>query len=254
MRAISALETGASPSPKWLELNCIVGGEITSFPVKILSSKIVGLLKNAIYPKITTSPSTKPKDISLSLVPGGVKEEELENLPEKSLVLLGEEREKLHTYFPDGAANGCIHIIVNVPQPRIIRAMLESNDFKPKPRTDFSTLLKVEAGDQITAMNLGQTPKSFGEGYQGHEFFVTEQMMDLWKELTSKSRRPKQKCISGPTGVEKSHIAWFLAAKAYAHGWPVLYIADAEAPSNTETSEQASTAICQRFWPSIKTF
>ena len=47
-------------------------------------------------------------------------------------------------------------------------------------------------------------------------------------------------------GAGKSYLAWFLAAKAYAHGWPVLYIADAAA-LDQPTSEEASTEICKRF-------
>ncbi|KAF9898937.1 hypothetical protein BX616_003432 [Lobosporangium transversale] len=48
-------------------------------------------------------------------------------------------------------------------------------------------------------------------------------------------------------GVGKSYISWFLAAKAYAHGWPVLYIADANQLNNCDTNTDASRLICQLF-------
>ncbi|ORZ19968.1 hypothetical protein BCR41DRAFT_32710 [Lobosporangium transversale] len=53
--------------------------------------------------------------------------------------------------------------------------------------------------------------------------------------------------VYGPMGVGKSYISWFLAAKAYAHGWPVLYIADANQLNNCDTNTDASRLICQLF-------
>ncbi|KAF9086833.1 hypothetical protein BGX27_003090 [Mortierella sp. AM989] len=151
-------------------------------------------------------------------------------------------RRSLENWNPYIAADGR-----SVNLPLIIRGMLESNKFKPDPRTAFSSLLDVKAGDQITTENLGQAPKFFGQGYQGNNFYVTEMMMELWNELGKDSEWSIKRCLSGPIGVGKSYIAWFLAAKAYAHGWPVLYVADAKVLSDCESSEGASTEICQRF-------
>ena len=95
-------------------------------------------------------------------------------------------------------------------------------------------------------MSLGQAPKYFGQGTQGGQFFVTEQMMEVWELLANDTHHPIKKVLSGPMGVGKSYLAWFLAAKAYASGWPVLYFADA-AELDQETSEKSSLEICQRF-------
>ncbi|ORY89529.1 hypothetical protein BCR41DRAFT_376138 [Lobosporangium transversale] len=133
-----------------------------------------------------------------------------------------------------------------VDLPLHILDLIENNKYAPEPRTKFQSLLTVKGGDRITSMDLGQSPKFFAKGYQGREFFVTEQMMKLWNELEN-SEWSVQKCLSGPMGVGKSYISWFLVAKAYAHGWPVLYIADASKLSNCDTKTAASKLICQIF-------
>jgi len=134
----------------------------------------------------------------------------------------------------------------SVDLPPVIMTILKSNEFKPDPREDFSSLLDVRAGSQIVTKNLGQAPKYFGEGYQGTQFFVTEQMKEIWDTLAGDSDRSIKKVLSGPMGVGKSYLAWFLAAQAYAHGWPVLYIADA-AQINRASEEKSSMEICNRF-------
>ncbi|KAF9418405.1 hypothetical protein BGZ76_004388, partial [Entomortierella beljakovae] len=134
-----------------------------------------------------------------------------------------------------------------VSLPQFIIDMLKASKFRPKPRSDFHPLLNVKAGDQIVSLDLGQNPKFFAEGYQGQKLFVTELMMELWELFASDSPKSIVKCLSGPMGVGKSYTAWFLAAKAYAHGWPVLYISDAKVLNDSKTEEDASEEICQRF-------
>ncbi|ORY89186.1 hypothetical protein BCR41DRAFT_402741 [Lobosporangium transversale] len=75
----------------------------------------------------------------------------------------------------------------------------------------------------------------------------TEQMMELWEEMKKETGLGFAKCLTGPKGVGKSYITWFLAAKAYAHGWPVLYIADANTLADCQENVRASRVICQRF-------
>jgi len=38
--------------------------------------------------------------------------------------------------------------------------------------------------------------------------------------------RPYRRVLSGPMGVGKSYLSYFLTAKAYAEGWLVLYISE----------------------------
>ncbi|KAF9345713.1 hypothetical protein BGX26_002816 [Mortierella sp. AD094] len=117
----------------------------------------------------------------------------------------------------------------------------------PDPRTSFQSLLNVKAGDQITSMDLGQKPKFFAGGFQGHEFIVTEQMMGIWEELERDSQSSIKKCLSGPMGIGKSYISWFLAAMAYARGWLVLYVSDANELNNCTAEADVSELICQLF-------
>ncbi|RUS23230.1 hypothetical protein BC937DRAFT_90349 [Endogone sp. FLAS-F59071] len=86
-------------------------------------------------------------------------------------------------------------------------------------------------------------PKHYGEGYQG-AFLVTEQMVELWKELSGDSNRSIKRVLSGPMGVGKSYLALFLAAKAYAEGWLLLYISDAKKLAADDACAIAE-AICK---------
>ncbi|KAF8982174.1 hypothetical protein BGZ46_001656 [Entomortierella lignicola] len=149
---------------------------------------------------------------------------------------------KRQSFGPHVTADG-----ETVRLPPFILSMLENKKFQPDPRAEFFSLRSVKAGCQIKAKSLGQSPKFFAEDYQGDEFIVTEQMIQLWEEINTDCGCSVKKCLSGPMGVGKSYIAWFLAAKAYAHGWPVLYIADAKILNDALTEEDASIKICQRF-------
>ncbi|KAF9089423.1 hypothetical protein BGX27_002464 [Mortierella sp. AM989] len=109
--------TPAKQESVLLELNCIVEGEASSFPVNILSTEKVGILKQAI--KNATKPDLDliaAKNLILKLISGGATKIGLSKLSGSSLKELDNELEKLSTYFPDGAAEDRIHIIVEPPQ------------------------------------------------------------------------------------------------------------------------------------------
>jgi hypothetical protein len=125
--------------------------------------------------------------------------------------------------------------------------MLMDKEFEPDLRSEFVSLLKVKVGSKITTKNLGQQPKHFTEGYQGTQFLITELMMNIWKELDSHSEHSIKKVLSGPFGVGKSYLAWFLAAMAYASKWLTLYIADASILT-TCSEFCAQKEICNRFF------
>jgi len=126
--------------------------------------------------------------------------------------------------------------------------MLKSNEFKPNPRLDFDSLRNAQVGSQVMAMYLGQQPKHFGKGYHGARFFVTKQMMDVWMKINSDDEKNSiKKILSGPIGVGKSYLSWFLAAMAYANSWLTLYIADASVLI-TCNEMKAQMEICKRFF------
>ncbi|ORZ24868.1 hypothetical protein BCR41DRAFT_348643, partial [Lobosporangium transversale] len=261
--------------------------EAAPFSVNILSNRSVDELKQAIYSPARFG-DIPPEKLTLKLIPGGTTKKGLETLSEESLVVL-DELEELSTYFPKGAAKGCIHIIVKLPPPaprspkrnledtedgdseehstkrlrpseprevytltngqtvslpKFMTDMLNSTDFQPESRLNFSSLKDVKVGEEVEIKSLGRSPKFFGLASQ--KLLVTEQMMELWEAMTE-SKFPYTKCLSGPMGVGKSYITWFLAAKAYAHGWPVLYIADARDLAECSEEDDASSMICQSF-------
>jgi len=134
-----------------------------------------------------------------------------------------------------------------VDLPPLLIGMLNSDTFKPAPREQFKRQLNdVHIGQQITIPSLGQTPKHYGKGYQGESLLVTEQMMDVWQELSADSDRSIKRVLSGPMGVGKSYLALFLAAKAYAEGWLLLYISDAN-ELNKLSAFEIGYEICARF-------
>jgi len=60
--------------------------------------------------------------------------------------------------------------------------ILSSTEFVPNSRGEFAHLkANLRAGDEITVPSLGQFPRSLG--FMVNRLFVTEQMLDLWKEM-----------------------------------------------------------------------
>ncbi|KAF9185057.1 hypothetical protein BGZ50_003295 [Haplosporangium sp. Z 11] len=124
---------------------------------------------------------------------------------------------------------------------------LESAEFEPEPREAFKHLKnELKAGQTIDIPNMGQVPKEFERRNSKHKFFVTEQMLELWKDICSEQNRTYKRVLSGPMGVGKSYLSYFLAARAYAEGWPVLYISDA-GKLDTENQEQSVVKVVKRF-------
>ncbi|RHZ81939.1 hypothetical protein Glove_116g8 [Diversispora epigaea] len=135
----------------------------------------------------------------------------------------------------------------SVELPPQIIDMLESEKFVPDNRTDFQNAFQNTcARKSITLPRLGQKPKHFAEGYQGNALLVTGQMINIWDEISADSDHSIKRVLSGPMGVGKSYISYFLASKAYAEGWIVLYIADAS-DLDAETSVRAGEVICTYF-------
>ncbi|CAI2179629.1 19057_t:CDS:2, partial [Funneliformis geosporum] len=135
----------------------------------------------------------------------------------------------------------------SVELPSQIIDMLESYKFVPDPRATFRIIFQnLHVGQSITLPNLGQEPKHFAEGYQGRTLLITGQMIDIWDKLSADSDHSIKRVLSGPMGVGKSYISYFLASKAYAEEWPILYIADAS-DLNVESSKKAGEVICRYF-------
>ncbi|KAF9427355.1 hypothetical protein BGZ76_002369 [Entomortierella beljakovae] len=147
--------------PFKLELNCIVEGEQSSFPVEIFSNKSIGNLKDSIYPKIQTPDGVLSKDLILNVIPnGGVTKKGLGKLSKRSLVPFDDELEKLHIYFPTAVDETRIHILVQLPQQVQKRGLDEdetaSGAFK---RTKISSDKLIAA---IEVAKLGE--KAIGNG------------------------------------------------------------------------------------------
>ncbi|KAF9958522.1 hypothetical protein BGZ65_001377 [Modicella reniformis] len=127
-------------------------------------------------------------------------------------------------------------------------AMLESDEFAPEPRTAFSHLKNnLHAGVAIDMPYLGQTPKEYSSG---QPFFVTEQMIEIWNEIQNGDEEDKhrvyRRVLSGPMGVGKTYLTYFLAASAYAEKMLTLYIADAGVLKTSE-EDHSALEIVKRF-------
>ncbi|CAG8563526.1 3328_t:CDS:2, partial [Funneliformis caledonium] len=135
----------------------------------------------------------------------------------------------------------------SVKLPSQIINILNSSEFVPEPRTKFTAVLQnLEVGQNITLLNFGQEPKHFALGYQRKKLFVTNQIIDMWSLLSKDDGNSIKRVLLEPMGVEKSYLAFFLAAKAYSKGWLMLYISDA-AELIKPSMEMASKEICKRF-------
>ncbi|ORY89843.1 hypothetical protein BCR41DRAFT_403567, partial [Lobosporangium transversale] len=103
----------------------------------------------------------------------------------------------------------------------------------------------MHLGDQVHIPSLGLTPKEFEEYNSG--FIITDQMLELWKEISAEQRFSFRRVLSGPMGVGKSYLSYFLAAKGYAEGWLTLYIPDA-AILNESSDTKSAKALLRRFF------
>ncbi|CAB4444530.1 unnamed protein product [Rhizophagus irregularis] len=78
-------------------------------------------------------------------------------------------------------------------------------------------------------------------------FLVTDQMVEVWKELASNSSGSIKRVLAGPMGVGKSYLAYFLVSKAYSEGWLLLlYVSDTN-NLVCETSYDIALEICARI-------
>ena len=71
--------------------------------------------------------------------------------------------------------------------------------------------------------------------------------MEIWDMMiVSDSDRSIKRVLSGPMGIGKSYLALFLAAKAYAEGWLLFYVSDANELAQPDDAEIAKE-ICMCF-------
>ncbi|KAG0333772.1 hypothetical protein BG004_000698 [Podila humilis] len=135
--------------------------------------------------------------------------------------------------------------VVDLPPSWI--GILANTEFEPEPRAAFDHLKDdLRAGDAIIVPSIGQTPKEFGRHGQGRRLFVTEQMLELWEDMRGDQEFTYRRVLSGPMGVGKSYLSYFLAAKAYAEGWLVLYMSDAQELDREDENESALQVV-KRF-------
>ncbi|KAG9061870.1 hypothetical protein KI688_007021 [Linnemannia hyalina] len=266
-----------------LKLFCLVDGEATTnaFPVEIESTKTIGDLKNFIKDKNAVE-FTDVDANSLTLWRVSIPDADDDETP---VLLDGLTRKKklrvtneLSMVFDAAYPEDTIHVIVQrpppdpqyLPQKKRIRIeegwkpftasdgirvdlppswidILASTEFVPEPRAAFAHLKgNVQAGDAIIMPNMGQDPKDFGCYGQGRRLFVTEQMLELWDDMHRDQERTYRRVLSGPMGVGKSYLSYFLAARAYVEGWLVLYISDAAVLDKNKQDESALQVV-KRF-------
>jgi hypothetical protein len=103
----------------------------------------------------------------------------------------------------------------------------------------------------ITHLSLGEQPKHF---HLVAPLFVSKQLNDICEDvlaltlLAQDSSVERRRVICGPMGVGKSYITWSIAAYAYSHKRPVLYIADAAHMVATYSTEEIMLAyLVKRF-------
>ncbi|KAF9981320.1 hypothetical protein BGZ79_006135, partial [Entomortierella chlamydospora] len=132
--------------------------------------------------------------------------------------------------------------------------ILESSTFKPAPRSQFAHLLRtLVAGQEVSIPTLGQTPKDFGffdrnpdDSKHASNLLVTEQMLEIWDQIQNgvpKENRVYRRVLSGPMGVGKTYLSYFLAARGYAEGLLTLYIADARILDKAEERDSAKALV-----------
>ncbi|ORZ18398.1 hypothetical protein BCR41DRAFT_395637 [Lobosporangium transversale] len=68
-------------------------------------------------------------------------------------------------------------------------------------------------------------------------------MMELWNKFSADSDGSIRRVLAGPMDVGKSYLAIFLAAKAYAEGWPTLYVANAAALAKSAVADKNGARV-----------
>ncbi|KAF9943611.1 hypothetical protein BGZ70_005716, partial [Mortierella alpina] len=71
-------------------------------------------------------------------------------------------------------------------------------------------------------------------------------MLELWEDMRGDQEFTYRRVLSGPMGVGKSYLSYFLAARAYAEGWLVLYLSDAEV-LDKNTQDESALQVVKRF-------
>ncbi|KAG0047663.1 hypothetical protein BGZ90_007830 [Linnemannia elongata] len=270
---------------KILNLFCLVDGEGTSnaFSVKVASTDTVDGLKKLIKAEKTNKFSDFDADqltlwrVSIPVVPANRHKPIFLNEIESPVEL--DPTDDVSEAFPsrNKLPKKTIYVIVqrppaelDLPANKKIRItegwrrytasdgtavdlppswinILASTEFVPEPRAAFDHLKDdLRAGDAIIAPSMGQTPKEFGRHGQDRRLFVTEQMLELWEDMRGDQEFTYRRVLSGPMGVGKSYLSYFLAAKAYAEGWLVLYISDAQELDGDDENESALQMV-KRF-------
>ncbi|KAF9306176.1 hypothetical protein BG003_001088 [Podila horticola] len=218
---------------KLVTLFCIEDGDSTPFSVDIDPLKTVDHLKVAIKDKKTPRFDDIAADeltlwrVSIPLGP----------LKDRKQIILGkvesatelDPADDISDFFKETPAKRMIHIIVQ------------------RPPQAFNHLKgDLQAGDSIIIPIMGQELKDFGLHGQGRQLFITEQMLDLWEDMRGDKDRTYRRVLSGPMGVGKSYLSYFLAARAYAEGWLVLYISNAGLLKMT-SEDQSTLEVVKRF-------
>ncbi|KAI1295239.1 hypothetical protein EDD11_007888 [Mortierella claussenii] len=181
-----------------ISLYCLVDGLAPSnaFPVDIESTKTIGNLKDLIKAKqspdfddvaankLTLWRVSVPDDNPGSVITIAALDSKTE---------LSTPRTPLSQLFPK-SSDVNTYIIVQRPPPA--RSPPASNYISQKRLADDGEKSPgfrndLQAGDVITMPSLGQIPKEFGQHGQGCKLFVTEQMLELWKDMRGDKEHAK---------------------------------------------------------------
>ncbi|KAI7829763.1 hypothetical protein BC939DRAFT_523399 [Gamsiella multidivaricata] len=232
-----------------LTLFCLTDGEPISnaFPVSIPSMDAIGNLKDLIKAKKTPKFDDLAADeltlwrVSVPVVATNI----------RNAVFLNEINSKTELspmddvsgVFPNTLAKKTIHIIVQRPS----RA-------QPPPVSDYISQKRPTAEELDLPSNKKiriterwkQYTASDGKAVDLPSSWIEILMLELWEDMRGDKDRTYRRVLSGPMGVGKSYLSYFLAARAYAEGWLVLYIPDAGL-LHTETEEESKLELVRRF-------
>ncbi|KAF9320406.1 hypothetical protein BG003_006199 [Podila horticola] len=218
-----------------LTLFCLIDGEATSnaFPVEIIPTKSIGDLKDFIKVKKTNDFSDVDANqltlwrVSIPVVTANRNKPII--LTEIDSITELDPTDDVSDVFADQLPKKTIHIIVQRPPPAFVHLKDD-----------------LRVGDSIIMPSMGQSPKDSSPHGQGRKLFVTEQMLKHWEDMRGDKERTYRRVLSGPMGVGKSYLSYFLAARAYAEGWLVLYISGAGLLDRDDEIESALQLV-KRF-------